>query len=279
MINPEYVKKKIPSEDCPVYLRSQGKKWSPYITPDQYPCSSCPFAKHSCDLEKLDTPKLREKIGRELYKKYSRWNTNVSWDEINEIVRTLFREDAAQILSLIPDEPKPDKLGDPIPKMTREEAGKIVLGAFGRRPDLPTGEEFVDEIRHGIEPDESRLLTVSVEDLTKRLDEISKAQQDLANSTEGHFEQGDMDALYIDGLLSLIQKQIKAQDAKTASIKDAEFANEKAEFGLSVHEAAVALYEAECQKRVEELKGKAIPAYGGNVLILASDWKDFKKED
>ena len=31
--------------------------------------------------------------------------------------------------------------------MSREEAGRIVLAAFGRRPDLPSGKDYVDEVR------------------------------------------------------------------------------------------------------------------------------------
>ena len=33
--------------------------------------------------------------------------------------------------------------------MSKEEAAKIIDAGFGSRPDLPTGTEFVDEIRHG----------------------------------------------------------------------------------------------------------------------------------
>lgn len=34
-----------------------------------------------------------------------------------------------------------------IQSMSREEAKKIVLAGFGRRPDLPSGKDFVDEVR------------------------------------------------------------------------------------------------------------------------------------
>ena len=33
------------------------------------------------------------------------------------------------------------------PDMTKEEASEIVKGAFGSRPDLPSGKDFVDEVR------------------------------------------------------------------------------------------------------------------------------------
>ena len=45
----------------------------------------------------------------------------------------------------------------------------------------------------------------------------------------------------------------KAQDAKTASIKDKEFVEEKVDFGLSVHEAAWEQATFECQQREDKI--------------------------
>ncbi|GAI92384.1 unnamed protein product, partial [marine sediment metagenome] len=47
--------------------------------------------------------------------------------------------------------------------------------------------------------------------------------------------------------------------------KDAECAKEKADFGLSVHEAAVALMEAECQKRIEGIFREIEPQVEGFI--------------
>lgn len=40
---------KYTSIDCPAYLRSQGKKWSPYVEVTEKMCSNCPFSGKQCD--------------------------------------------------------------------------------------------------------------------------------------------------------------------------------------------------------------------------------------
>ena len=44
--------------------------------------------------------------------------------------------------------PLEGKVGDPIPEMTKEQAAKIVESAAGSRPDLPSGKDYVDEVRN-----------------------------------------------------------------------------------------------------------------------------------
>lgn len=67
----------------------------------------------------------------------------LNWDEIIaepiEEVKTIWDTPNLQTLLNTP-------LGSPI-ELTREEADEIVRLAFGRRPDLPSGKEFVEEIR------------------------------------------------------------------------------------------------------------------------------------
>ena len=59
---------------------------------------------------------------------------------------------ADQILALFPVRYRPD--------MTREEASEIVKGAFGSRPDLPSGKDFVDEVRGHDRPDRGEIADV-----------------------------------------------------------------------------------------------------------------------
>lgn len=40
------------------------------------------------------------------------------------------------------------ELGDPMPPISKELADKVVRLAAGRRPDLPSGKDYVDEVRH-----------------------------------------------------------------------------------------------------------------------------------
>lgn len=51
-----------------------------------------------------------------------------------------------------------------------------------------------------------------------------------------------------------VSRAIKAQDTKTVSILKAQFAKEKAEFGLSVHEAAVLQTKSEILEAVEGIE-------------------------
>jgi len=39
---------KATTRDCPVYLESQGKKWSPYIVITKELCLQCPFFNKQC---------------------------------------------------------------------------------------------------------------------------------------------------------------------------------------------------------------------------------------
>ncbi len=90
--------KKIASADCPVYLLSQGKKWSPYITPDQYPCEECPLDCNERKQKRLDRPD-REKIARWLY--HFQVGENVNWEDCPH--QHCYFEKADQILALISD--------------------------------------------------------------------------------------------------------------------------------------------------------------------------------
>lgn len=67
----------------------------------------------------------------------------LNWDEIvpESIgeVKSIWETPTLQALLNAP-------LGSPI-ELTREEADEIVRLAFGRRPDLPSGKEFIEEVR------------------------------------------------------------------------------------------------------------------------------------
>ena len=41
--------RKVETTDCPIYLKSQGKKYSPYIKVTEELCSRCPFFHNQCD--------------------------------------------------------------------------------------------------------------------------------------------------------------------------------------------------------------------------------------
>ena len=55
-------------------------------------------------------------------------------------------------------------------------------------------------------PDKESLLTP--EELKNRLETIKEYQQDLANTTEGNFKQEEMDTIFFDGLLSLLNGKL-----------------------------------------------------------------------
>ena len=67
----------------------------------------------------------------------------------------------------------------------------------------------------------------------------------------------------------------KAQDVKTASIFEAKFVTEKAEFGLSVNKAAFKQGKAECQTRVERIS-KRIDDLIGTYLFEDADFLAFQ---
>lgn len=53
-------------------------------------------------------------------------------------------------------------------KMSREEASEIVKNAFGRRPDFPSGKEYVDEVRgHDIDMDDQEKIAEYIKAETK----------------------------------------------------------------------------------------------------------------
>ncbi len=76
---------------------------------------------------KPETRKLLEDMSEETYKEIA--------SEIISIARPMI---------LAKCSPSKDR-----PEMSKEEASEIVKGAFGSSPDLPSGKDFVDEVRHG----------------------------------------------------------------------------------------------------------------------------------
>lgn len=131
---PDRYKKVIRSEDCPVYLKSQGKTWSPYITPDQYPCERCPLDCKERKQKRLDS-KLRKKIAKSQYEharqganllyemlhrfnpepdeRYELWTRRWSdWETVGNIIQKVYLIQADQLLALLEPKGKPPLLSN-----------------------------------------------------------------------------------------------------------------------------------------------------------------------
>ena len=108
---------------------------------------------------------------------------------------------------------------EPKPDMTLEEASEIVKNAFGRRPDLPSGKDFVDEIRHGIGPDESpMILDTDGQWKLKPNEDRLLSWMELAELGKGI----GCPETTTPQIAKILENIAKAQDAKTASILKAQ---------------------------------------------------------
>ena len=156
--------------------------------------------------------------------------------------------------------------------MTIEEAGEIVKNAAGRRPDLPSGKAFVDDVRHGKQastpkygPPE-RLLTVD-EEHEKRL-----AWVKLNPATR----------------ISWRDYWLEAQDAKTALIKDDEcqqkikklFKEIERRFGYFYDGLEKIIIDGIeiGRKQVVEFVEEHLPKTLANYVGFWRSWQRFKKE-
>ena len=105
-----------------------------------------------------------------------------------------------------------------------------------------------------LKPDESRLLTRDSDNFYELIQSCKGKLIDDLHEADFYPSPITSSFLWMEGVIEHIAEVfVKAQDAKTASIKDAECDERVRELTIAINEAAFELKDAECQARVERI--------------------------